>query len=197
VKLVKPFRILSCAVVLALIAMPTFPGDQNGPGGGQGQGVCRTEGAWIGEAPDFGIGFMAIYDAVTYWWGTVDLTWIGGDPTFLNSFPNAVAFSAVKGQWHRTGRRTFEYTMISYGLDALGQPVYIAKNSGWKRLLPGCRSSEIEGAIELYAPDQDPFGDDPPMYGCIGPAFATEMRMHIDPPCEPPPPTPTPTPPAP
>jgi hypothetical protein len=174
-------------------------GDENdGPGTGQGQGVCRTDGAWIGSAPDFGIDFTAVYDANSHWSGTVDLTWIGGDPTFLGFFPDAVAFSAAKGEWRRTGRRTFDYTMVSYGLNADGQPLYIAKNSGWKQLLQGCRSAEIEGAIELYAPDQDPFGDDPPEYGCVGPAFATEMRMYLDPPCEPPPPpTPTPTPPAP
>jgi hypothetical protein len=86
--------------------------------------------------------------------------------------------------------------MISYGLDMNGQPVYIAKNSGWKELVQGCRSSEIEGAISLYALDQDPFGDDPPEFGCIGPAFASETQMSVDPPCEPPPP-PTPTPPPP
>jgi len=189
-------RTLSIIACVAAIVTPALSGDADGPGGNNGRGVCRTDGAWIGSAPDFGITFMAVYDAESHWWGTIDLTWIGGDPTFLGSFPDAVAFSEVKGQWKRTGRRTFEYTMISYGLDATGQPVFIAKNSGWKRLLEGCHSSEIEGAIELFAPHQDPFGDDPPMYGCVGPAFAFEMQMSIDPPCEPPPPpTPTPTPP--
>lgn len=191
-------RLLSIVLCAAVMAAPSFAQEGDGPNGDAGQGVCRTDGAWIGSSPGFGITFMAVYNAESHWWGTVELTWIGGDPTFLGFFPDAVSFSEAKGHWERKGRRVFEYTMVSYGLDAAGQPVYIAKNSGWKEMVGGCGASDIEGAIELFAPHQDPFGDDPPVYGCVGPAYGSEMRMRVDPPCEPPPPpTPTPTPPAP
>ena len=91
-------RTLSIIACVAAIVAPALAGDADGPGGNNGQGVCRTDGAWIGSAPDFGITFMAVYDAESHWWGTIDLTWIGGDPTFFGSFPDAVAFSEVKGQ---------------------------------------------------------------------------------------------------
>lgn len=199
-KRTKTMCILSVVACAAMIVTPAVAGDQDGLGGNgnNGQGTCSLDGSWLGTAPDFGISFMAEYHSMSHWLGTVDLTWIGGDPTFLNSFPDAVALTETKGQFRRTDRRSFEYTMIWYGVDMNGQPVYIAKNSGWVELGQGCRSADIGGTISLYAPTQDPFGDDPPEFGCVGPAFAYETRMSIDPPCEPPPPpTATPTPPEP
>jgi hypothetical protein len=38
----------------------------------------------------------------------------------------------------------------------------------------------------LYAPDQDPFGDEPPAYGCY-PVSGTYKRMPVAPVCELPP----------
>ena len=111
-----------------LVAAPALSGD--GVEDGKGQGVCRNDGAWIGESPSWGMQWTAMYTSESHWKGSYTTRWIGGDPTLGGFFPSVVAFSNTVGTWIRTGRRTFEYTMITYGVDASGLPVYIAKNSG-------------------------------------------------------------------
>ncbi|MHC4204859.1 MAG: hypothetical protein ACYSTT_09415, partial [Planctomycetota bacterium] len=49
-------------------------------------------------------------------------------------------------------------------------------------------SSDLYTAA-LYAPDQDPFGYEPPAYGCY-PVSGTYKRMSVVPVCELPPPEP-------
>ncbi len=176
--------VMVCAM---LVASPGLCGD--GPGGGNGQGVCRNDGAWLGVSPAWEMmQWTVVYDSDSHWTGPLTLHFIGGDPTFGGNFSTAVAFSDTVGTWVRTGRRTFQYTMITYGLDALGQPVFIAKNSGSSELSQGCNHQEVfDSAISIYDPTQDPFSDDPPAYGCHpDPSVHTAWRMHVDPPCEPP-----------
>jgi len=43
--------------------------------------------------------FMSVYDSENHWWGTTELTFIGGDPAaFAPPGVVAVAFSEAKGQ---------------------------------------------------------------------------------------------------
>lgn len=179
---------MSVMVCAMLVASPALCGDDFG--GGNGQGVCRTDGAWLGESPAWGMQWTVVFDSDSHWTGSYKLRFIGGDPTMGGFFPTAVAFSDTVGTWIRTGRRTFQWTMITYGLDALGQPVIILKNSGYNEVSQGCDYQEMfDSAISIYDPAQDPFGEDPPAYGCIpDPSLHTASRMHVDPPCEPPPP---------
>lgn len=180
---------LMCGVVVVvsvmLVAAPALSGD--GVEDGKGQGVCRNDGAWIGESPSWGMQWTAMYTSESHWKGSYTTRWIGGDPTLGGFFPSVVAFSNTVGTWIRTGRRTFEYTMITYGVDASGLPVYIAKNSGTSENSVDCNHLEFfDSAISLFDPSQDPFGEDPPAFGCVpDPSVHTATRMRVDPPCEP------------
>lgn len=131
--------------------------------------------------------WLMVYNSESQWKGSFTTRWIGGDATLGRHFPTVVTFSNTVGTWVRTGRRTFEYTMITYGLDEMGQPVYIAKNSGHSELSGNCDYQEVsDSAITLYDPSQDPFGEDPPAFGCIPDlSVSTATRMRVDPPCEP------------
>jgi hypothetical protein len=151
-------------------------------------GVCRSDGAWLGSSPAWGMLWMVVYDSDSNWTGHFTLRFLGGDPTMGGYFPTAVALSNTFGTWVRTGLRTSQYSMVTYGLDAQGQPVYVAKNSGTSELSRGCDLMEVyDSAISFYAPTQDPFGDEPPAYGCMpDPTVSTARRMVADPPCEPP-----------
>jgi len=177
--------ILACAT---LLAAPVLAGDVEPVGEGTHH-VCTLDGAWWGSAPvgpeDF-IYFTAVYNSENFWWGTLDLIWSGGPPSIFH--PLAVALTDSKGQWRRTGHRTFEYTMIFYGLDATGLPVVINKMSGDLELVSGCEEMEITAFSEIYFNvDANPVVDDGDLCVDHGPAIGA-MRMSIDPPCELPPP---------
>ena len=184
----KKSKILCGVLVMAvamLVVAPAVSGD--GAEGGNGQGVCHVDGAWIGESPAWGMTWLMVYTSESHWKGSFTTRWIGGDPTLGGWFPAVVTFSNTVGTWIRTGRRTFQYTMITYGLDAMGQPVYIAKNSGYSEVSGNCDHQEtFDSAISFYDPSQDPFGDDPPAFGCSPDlSVSTSTPMRVDPPCEP------------
>lgn len=178
--------VFALAAAIVLTASPAVCGD-DGENGPRGQGVCRNDGAWLGESPAWGMKWLIEYDSDSHWQGSMTMRFIGGDPTMGGFFPDSVAFSDTYGTWHRTGRRTFQYTMITYGLDAAGQPVFIAKNSGTSENIGSCDYLEVyDVGISFYAGDQDPFGDDPPAFGCMADdsrSFANRMRVDL--PCVP------------
>jgi hypothetical protein len=177
---------ISLAAAIVISASPALCGDDEEKGR-PGQGVCRNDGAWLGESPAWGMKWIIVYDSDSHWKGPLTMRFIGGDPTMGGFFPDAVAFSDTYGTWYRTGRRMYQYTMITYGLDAAGQPVFIAKNSGTSENIGSCDYLEVyDVAISLYAGDQDPFGDDPPAFGCmVDDSVSFANRMRVDPPCVP------------
>ena len=184
-------RILCVVACVALIATPVFAGG-DGPGGNPGSGVCTLDGAWLGVFPAWEVSGMIVYDSDSHWTGPISLEMIGFDPTFNGAFPDATVLSGFTGTWMRTGRRTFDYTMIAYGLDAVGQPVYIGKNIGSLELSGNCDVLDVYSAtISFYLPTQDPFGEEPGIPGleCIpDESTGTAQRIPVQPPCEPPPP---------
>jgi|GEM_PF-3278819 len=184
------WRILSFTVGLALMAAPVLAGDTDGPGGGNGQGVCEPSGSWLGITPGWGLQWTLVYAAGSHWTGPFTLQFVG-DASLGGAFP-ATAYSPTTGTWVRTGRRTFEYTMITYGLapdpvTGVMTPVYIGKNTGITEMTANCGSLVSTSlSVAFYAPDQDPFGEDPPAYGCW-PDFSPSpaQRITVDPPCTP------------
>jgi hypothetical protein len=176
------WQILSVMACAALLAAPALAGDDE-PVGEDHSFACTLDGAWW-SLMETNFLFMSVYDSENHWWGTTELTFIGGDPgAFAPPGVVAVAFSEAKGQWHRTGRRTFEFTIVFYGLDAAGLPVYVIKNSGIKELRPGCGIADITSVSEVYwDPDANPFTD-PPTF-CVAHGSSVMTRMSVDPPCE-------------
>ena len=178
-----------CGVFVAVCALfvvsPAMCSD--GVEGGNGRGVCHLDGAWLGMSPAWGGVWTIVYDSDSHWTGTISMRFIGSDPTLGGFFP-ATSLSRTTGTWVRTGRRTFEYTMIHYGLAEGGQqPVYIGKLSCRVVMTGQCNHLEVtNGSLALYDPTQDPFGDDPPAYGCIPDgSLSTAQRIPVQPPCEP------------
>lgn len=180
-KLLCGVVVLVCAV---LVATPALCGD--GDKGGNGQGVCRLDGAWLGNSPGWEGAWTVVYDSDSHWTGSVIMRFVGSDPT-LGGFLPADSLSSTTGTWVRTGRRTFEYTMIHYGLAAGGQePVFIGKLSGSIILNGQCDQMEVTDTLEVYDVTQDPFGDEPGMYGCYpDEELSTGRRIPVQPPCEP------------
>ena len=186
----RMMRILSVVACAALMVTPAFAGD-DGPGGNPGNGVCTLDGAWFGVTPDWGLTWTVVYDSDSHWTGPLSLRFIGGDPTLGGAFPDVVSLSGTTGTWVRTGRRTFDYTMIHWGLSEGGQqPVFIMKATGSVVVTGTCDGLDITNhTLAFYEPTQDPFGDDDPLFGCIEDgSTSSAQRIPVQPPCEPPPP---------
>jgi hypothetical protein len=172
------------------MSVPAAAGDNDGPAVGGGQGVCEPDGAWFGHVPAWGLEVTWVTDSDSHWVGKYSMQFYGGDPSFGGLLP-ATIWSPTTGTVVRTGRRSFEYTHITYGLgtDPIGNtvPIYIAKAIGVLELSEGCTVvNGVSLSVELFAPNQDPFGEEPPAFGCYPDASPISgRRMTVDPPCEP------------
>ena len=177
--------VITCAAVMIA---PAFAGDNDGPAVGGGEGVCTTDGAWFGVSPYWGLSWTIVFQSDSHWTGSFSLRFIGGDPTVGGYFPDAVSLSETVGTWERTGRRTFRYTMVHWGLAEGGQePVFILKNSGTSVVTGQCDQLELTNEfLAFYDPTQDPFGDDPPAFGCFPDgSVSTARRIPVEPACDP------------
>jgi len=120
---------------------------------------------------------------------------IAHDPSFGGMFPGTIAATNMRGTYVKTGLNRYAFTVMSYGL---GEPaegetarpvVYISVVSGEGVLTDKDTQRADLYTAAAYAPDQDPFGDEPPAYGCF-PVSGTYKRMPVVPSCELPPPEP-------
>jgi hypothetical protein len=193
----RMMRLLSVVACAALLAPPVLAGEDGpgGPGGNQGNGVCTAEGAWVGGTPDgAGPAWTMIFTSGTRWQGSFTLYTGEFDGSFGGAFP-VTMMSPFAGTWVKTGPRTADWTMMAYGLGpdvvtGVMTPVYVLKVSGYSEFTERCDELEILSVTTaLYLPTQDPFGDDPPFFGCF-PAETLETAKPIpaQPSCEPAPP---------
>jgi hypothetical protein len=71
--------------------------------------------------------------------------------------------------------------MIGQAVDDDGNNVWIGKLSGTSTLMDNCNTEFIEGTLEVFGPDQDPFMDFP-QYGGFPVPNHYGYRMRVDPP---------------
>jgi steroid delta-isomerase-like uncharacterized protein len=114
---------------------------------------------------------------------------IAHDPSFGGMFPGAIATTNMRGLYVKTRLNTYDFTIMSYGLaepaegEAARQVVYIQVVSGQFILIDENTFTSDLYTAALYAPDQDPFGDESPAYGCHS-VSGTYKRMPVVPVCE-------------
>ncbi|MHC4329187.1 MAG: ester cyclase, partial [Planctomycetota bacterium] len=90
------------------------------------------------------------------------------DPSLGGLFPGTIAATNERGTYVRTGLNTYAITTMSYGLaepaegDGARQVVYIQVVSGQFILTDENTFASDLYTAALYAPDQDPFGDESP-----------------------------------
>jgi hypothetical protein len=194
---IRVVRLLTMVAIAALVVLPAFAGEdeEGGPGSNQGNGVCRAEGAWVGgTAGSAGPAWTMIFTSGTHSQGSYTLYTGEFDGSFGGAFP-VTMMSPFAGTWVKTGPRTSDWTMMAYGfgpdvVTGVMTPVYVLKVSGYSEFTGGCDELEtVSVSAALYLPTQDPFGDDPPYFGCF-PAETLEIArpIPVEPPCEPAPP---------
>ena len=111
------------------------------------------------------------------------------DPSFGGMFPGTIAATNMRGMYVKTRLNTYDCTVMSYGLaepaegESARQVVYIQVASGQFILTDENTFASDLYTAALYAPDQDPFGNEPPAYGCY-PVSGTYKRMPVVPVCE-------------
>lgn len=146
---------------------------------GAAKSGCRLEGSWMIFSPD-GTRSLATYHGESASAGTSAVE-VFMDPTLGGAFPDAVRISSGRGVWVRTGRSSFSYTMIVYGLDAEQNVTWIIKNSGTQVLSQHCNRMNVDGTVEIFSPDVDPFDGDPLI--CLPDEGIVAVLMRVDPPC--------------
>ncbi|HUV12676.1 MAG TPA: hypothetical protein VMY18_03475 [Acidobacteriota bacterium] len=166
-------NILPAFVFIVIVFLVTSPVSAKSDEG------CKLQGSWLGSGADGGR-WIATYHGQSASSGTNDLD-LFMDPTLGGLFPDAVKTSSWRGVWERTGGNTFKYTLIVLGLDGSGAVNWILKNSGDKTLTEDCNLMVVEGTLEVFSPDVDPFEGDPLL--CIPGGGSWEVRMRVDPQC--------------
>ncbi len=104
-------------------------------------------------------------------------------PTWYGIFPEAVAISDLYGEAVVTGKNTYDFTVVDYAINESYGMVYFRL---WSGTMEQTSKDTMEGTFtaSIYHPDQDPFGDEEPEYGCWGTWVFTYERIPIVPPCE-------------
>jgi len=163
-------RVLLTAVVL-FVAVVAYAAPPNS---------CDLQGTWIGEVDESAGGgkWLATYHGRTRTKGTVELQFLDVSANLGFSPFEAERFGPTKGVWERTGRRSYVYTMVTYGVDSLGNTYYSAENTGTVVLSEDCNSMTVDACFDYIAPDGTPFF-------CFCGATATATRLELQEPCTP------------
>ena len=167
------------ALVSIFVVVPVFGNDDAADA--KGMGWCRLDGSWFLSSAGGG-GPYTINAAMTSpHKGVATVVWSGVDPTFFGFCPNSVELSIAQGAITRTGRRSFELTVITFTQEASGQVECIGKSNMWVELDPGCDSGRMNGQIEFYHGDENPFGDVTPWI-CFPPTAEDYpmVKMTVD-----------------
>jgi hypothetical protein len=154
----KKMTVLAIVIVIAAILL--VPNWQTDAAAGHGwKHRCKLQGTWYGRYIDQAGSFMVTYHGAGPNKGTSDIDWIESDPTMGGYFPEAVSQTNSRGVWKRTGPNTFDYTTLTFGLDADDEIVWILRSSGTKTL-PDCNTMEATISYDIMTPDLDPIDDD-------------------------------------
>ncbi len=182
----RPRKTLITALYAALIlslAQATIA-----QGGGQELGPspsvnrCFLEGtAWVGNAVGFAPFTITFQAGVNpHRFGSMDLELIDPEVTLGGFFPTASSGTDPIGVWRRTGRRKFAWNWLMHVFNEDGEVVYLLKPGGTIQLSKDCLKADITADLDLYAPDQDPLGEEPPAFGCVPfPGAITMARMEV------------------
>jgi len=103
--------------------------------------------------------------------------YLANDPS-LGPF-DAVALSHICGESVRTGPNTYFGSLFAYAIDENYNIVYYVVYSGTRVMTSQDTQVAKNVYVSYYSPNQDPFGENAPAYGCYGPYEFTYERIPI------------------
>ena len=118
-------------------------------------------------------------------WGRYGVVCEGAsmNATFYGLFPTAVSLNAMYGEMAKSGKNTYDITLMDYAIDENYDVVYFRLWNG-ALVLSSEDTCECTFTGSIYSPTQDPFVEEDPVYGCWGPWTFTYDRIPVVPPCE-------------
>lgn len=151
--------------------------------GGQAQD-CKLIGSWIGYDAD-GAAWMSTASGQNADHGTFVLQVPGFDPRLEVGpdeylFPDAVATGIMQGVFEKLGGKNYVYSVLAIASNSGGETVWLGKITGTDMLLEGCDALWAEQiTLSVFAPDADPFSDEP-LFPPIPLPDHYGYRMHVD-----------------
>lgn len=103
------------------------------------------------------------------------------DPTMDGMFPGA-SLSPLAMTVEKKPHNRFRYTVFGYGVGEPHEVLYIVVGTGIAQVIND-DLSEAVGTMAVFGPEQDPFGDEEPLYGCY-PQGGTNVRIQLAQPCD-------------
>ena len=149
-----------------------------GEKGSYGWGWYNPTGSWMRYDKEL---FITVSSAG---WGRYALTSEGAtlNPTWYGYFPTAVALSSMFGEMVATGKNTYDFSVIDYAVNASYGILYFRV---WSGTVVQTSKDTFDGTFtaSIFSPDQDPFGEEEPNYGCYGPYEFPYYRIPVVQPC--------------
>ena len=178
----KSLFIIGTTIVFTVIGLISFPYTEIA----YGEQGCLFQGSWYGiNGVTEELEWTINVHGQSHSSGINNLEDPYFDPTlqlvYGDEFEDAVRLTTLRGTWERSGSNTFRWTMIGQAVDDDGNNVWIGKLSGTSTLMDNCNTEFIEGTLEVFGPDQDPFMDFP-QYGGFPVPNHYGYRMRVDPP---------------
>ena len=103
--------------------------------------------------------------------------YLASDPDLWWASIDAVTLSDIHGESARTGHNTYYGTLLAYAINETYDIVYYVTYSGVSVMTSHDTSYSKDVYVSFYSPDQDPFGEDTPAYGCWGPYSFSYERI--------------------
>jgi hypothetical protein len=148
------FFIRSILVILILMfAAPVFAG--GGP-----KGNCKLLGSWIGYDSDGSAWWMSTADGQNASRGTLNLE-VPGSKLF---FDFAFSVTELRGSWVKTGKNTYDWTVVGFPYLEDTTTMLLAKLSGVDTVSKDCNTIYVTDVVmEFFAPNAD-INVDPPFF---------------------------------
>jgi len=151
---------------------------------------CTISGVWLETQPGLGSNFLVLTPLDRWEWRlALDIESIDMDATFFGMFPGAT-YTHLRGTAQRLDRSRVAYSGVNYAVGDQVDPatgtleiLYISTLAGEFTIADDCSSLTPVGAAGFYAPWQDPFGDEEPLYGCYPVGGGTIVRVPDWSPC--------------
>lgn len=154
--------VATCSILLFVLGAFTPTAVADDKGGPR----CRFEGTWIGArahetVTSVGSSNKEVTLAMSF--RPADPTWT--IPPLCVGFPNATGTTVSRGGALRTGNRTFDYTLVAYGIGPSTSLEYIVVAYGEKVIAEDCNSYQVTSTFEFYNPQADADGNGLPDEG--------------------------------
>lgn len=160
----KKLRYVLAGILMLGLAIPAMTLADDDDDSDRGR-RCSQIGTWFGvNAPDdttlTGVAWSTMGKSENRGSNILDQV-NNPDPTLFGRFPTAVRTSMFRGNWVRTGRRTFDYTLTGYVVDKYNVMVGIVRFRGDVTQTRNCQYEYVTAMVDIWDAPASPFTDEP------------------------------------